>query len=100
MKRSSGLTGRSARGRVFVAGIVAEMCFSPNVLASLYVDAFVSALNDLVDPDFAAGWQHVVWSYQTAGEPRMAAFPYGIELYVAVNNVLDSQRRRLPGRGI
>jgi len=100
VKRSSGLTGRSARGRVYVPGITSTMLSAPNVIDSTFSDAFAAALNLLVDPTFATDWQHVIWSYQHNGAPRSEAFPYGIDLYVAVNLVLDSQRRRLPGRGI
>jgi len=99
IKRSSGLTGRSARGRVYVPGLKLEMLSAPNVVLAATSDGWVDALNLLVDPAFAPDWQHVVWSYQTGGLPRVTAFPYGIDLYVAVNLILDSQRRRLPGRG-
>lgn len=100
VKRSSGLTGRSARGRVYIGGLTTSMMDSTNTVLSTFSDGLVDALNLLCDPAFATDWQHVVWSYSHDGAPRGTAFPYGLDQYVAVNLILDSQRRRLPGRGI
>lgn len=100
IKRWGTFTGRSARGRIYVPGIIQEFCVDTNHLLEAKADAWLDLLNELVEPTFAADWTHVVWSYQFDKAPRDPAYPYIIANYTWVDLTLDSQRRRLPGRGV
>lgn len=92
--------GRSGRGRNYLPAIPA-LWVSGNTMNAEPLNAFVSAYNLLVNPSelLAVGWLWVVVSRISAGAVR----PVGVFNEVigasATDNVLDSQRRRLPGRG-
>lgn len=91
--------GRSARGRNYVAGLPES-----EVVRSRLVGAFrtqlVAAYEEILPPDaLAPGYTWVVVSRFTAGAPRVTALVQPITAVSSVDDVVDSQRRRLPGRG-
>jgi hypothetical protein len=100
MSLRSNQTGRSARGRWFWQGftedgVVGSLVNSGHVSS---IDAALTALKGTIDAD---GWVWVIVSYNTAGAPRVGGPVYFPVLDVlAVDTVVDSQRRRLPGRGM
>jgi hypothetical protein len=87
----TGLAGRKYRGRMYVAAISENHVAQNDLLTSAYValagtvtQAFLTAMN--------------------AGSRVAAIFHKATNTYTAVNgyaieNIVDSQRRRLPGRG-
>jgi hypothetical protein len=100
IKRSSGFTGRAARGRIYVPiGISGIATGTNNVsvgLAGYLVDA-LDAMDDIIS---ANGFLPVIVHRVSAGVPLATAVVYTLVEWVVVNNVLDSMRRRLPGRGV
>lgn len=111
VKHVTGLTGRNRRGRSFVAGLT-EVQVEGNLVAALTRDTILVAFGELRDRLIAAGYVPVVASFYDGtalvplgdGQivkrpvPRDAALLTPIEGYVA-DVELDSQRRRLTGRG-
>lgn len=93
----SGLTGRSQRGRTYIAGMVPSTVTGNTVgsglqtaMVAYHTDIMVEA--DLLDFSFG------VASYISAGAPRSEA-QFTVFNAFQVENITDSQRRRLPGRG-
>ena len=111
VKHTTGLTGRNRRGRTFVAGIT-EVQAEGNLIAALARDAIVVAFGELRNDLIAAGYTHVVASFYDGtalvprgdGQiikrpvPRATALLTPVEGYIA-DVELDSQRKRLTGRG-
>jgi len=98
--------GRSFRGRNYLIGIPLTQFTSTNVVDSAWVSSIIGAYIDLKtalnDADFA--WV-VVSRFSgvdlATGDPipREAGIATLVTNTVVVDNVVDSQRRRLPGRG-
>lgn len=99
MKLSSGLTGRSNRGRWYAGNFGIDNTLDPGHMTAGSVSGFVGAMNNLLTTLSGAGYTWVVTSYRTGGAWRTTAHNVAVATVVAVDNVLDSQRRRLPGRG-
>lgn len=97
----SALGGRSYRGRNYVSGIPLA-ALEGNQLASAYVTGYVEAYEALV-PDYVfddlPAAVHVIASRYHLGAPRVAGVTTPVLTYLATNADIDSQRRRLTGRG-
>jgi len=97
---SSGLRGRSARGRWFVAAIPDASRADANNLNATAAEAYRSAIQTLIDAVEALARHIVIVSYVSNKVPRP-----GGPVYFEVTNatitdtILDSQRRRKPGVG-
>jgi hypothetical protein len=91
--------GRSARGRNYVSGLtngnVVASRIEPSVVASL-----VAGYNQLAGVAEATGSTWVIASRYHAKAPRVTGVTFPVTTAVAFDNVVDSQRRRLPGRGV
>ncbi len=92
------LAGRSFRGRTFVVGLM-EGFITGNIVNSANVAILNTAYNGLMGAGADAGWEMVVVSRRHAGAPRITGLATPVTSGFFTNNVLDSQRRRLPGRG-
>lgn len=90
--------GRSYRGRNYIAGIPRDNVSSNEVSAGA-ATGLVSAYNSLMDLATDAGGQWVVVSRYHNNAPRAAGVHQAITSVVIVDRTVDSQRRRLPGRG-
>lgn len=90
--------GRSYRGRLYVAGIIAGNMVNPGTLSTAGVSALVSALGWLMTPANLHNKIWVVISHFANHVARAAGFPSTITA-VTADTLLDSQRRRLIGRG-
>lgn len=90
----SGLAGRSYRGRNYLVG-VAESQVVGNVAASGYIADVVGVYQTLPGLVAAAGFTHVVVSKFSDGAPRLSGVWTEVVQYTC-NNVVDSQKRRLP----
>lgn len=92
VKRITGLSGRSNRGRVYWFGMTDAQVTSANQVTNTFktnvVDFLTSYDNDLT----LANFEEVIASGATGNIN-------GVRAYVAADDTLDSQRRRLPGRG-
>lgn len=108
----SGLTGRNRNGRIYVAGLAEERC-NGNDVTDASRDGFLIAFGQLRDALLAAGYTPVVASFYDGTElqlmpngetrkrpiPRPTALLTPIEQYLA-DTQIDSQKRRLSGRGV
>jgi len=91
------IRGRSFRGRNYILGLL-ESQVSGNFLSSGTVSFFTDAYTLLIDVAADADCTWVVLSRYSDNAPRVTAVATPIT-GVRMNQVVDSQRRRLPGRG-
>lgn len=96
-KRTASI-GRSARGRWYAVGL-AESTVNVNNLSVVDASAFAVRVHNLFVAAPPTGWEGVVVSYQHNGLPLVTATIYPIISVIARDTIVDSQRRRLPGRG-
>lgn len=95
----SGVTGRSFRGRNYVPGLPGSAISNNRVSATL-ANNIAGAYEILMGTDaVATGFTWGVISRRTNNAPRVAGIVTPITQVVIVDTVVDSQRRRLPGRG-
>lgn len=91
--------GRSARGRLYILALPATQV-TQNTVGSTYTTNVVTILEGLKDAIEALGYSWVVASYISEGAPRPGGpVYYAINNIIVVDRTVDSQRRRLPGRG-
>jgi len=98
VKHTTGLSGRSGRGRWYLVGIPSTLVVNSAISlaqAALYLSAF-PALDTVI-----AGLGHIpcVLSRTQEGVELTEAVPYEITGHSFTDVTTDSQRRRLPGRG-
>jgi hypothetical protein len=98
--------GRSFRGRNYLVGLSNSQIEQPNTAASDYIEAVIAAYNDFMSAIDTAGWTWVVASRFSGVDPdtkqpipREAGVTTPIVTVVVTDTAIDSQRRRLPGRG-
>lgn len=90
--------GRSFRGRNYSVGMQTSYV-SGNGALSTYVEALEASYDELNGDIMGDGSaQHVVLSRYSSNNPRTTGLATPVSSYQA-NSTLDSQRRRLPGRG-
>lgn len=91
--------GRSGRGRNYIAGLT-ETKQAASVIDATLRTNIVAAYNLLVGAGtFVPGLQLVIVSRFHLGLPRAAALVQPVTTVLSVDSTMDSQRRRLPGRG-
>jgi hypothetical protein len=90
--------GRSARGRNYFPAIPRDQV-TENTLESTYVDGVVTAYQNFLVPSLDIDASLVVVSHFTGGAPRSAGLAQPVTAITFTDLILDSQRRRLPGRG-
>lgn len=98
IKFSTSGRGRSSRGRNYIVGLV-ETQSAGNAIASSVVEDFVTAYNLLPGIAEAEDCQWVVFSRHHNNAPRTTGLAIPITGASAVDDNVDSQRRRLAGRG-
>ncbi len=99
IRKSSGLTGRSARGRLYWIGIPRDKLTSPdeNNLLSTYVTALVDAVDDQrVGINAVTGWAAVLVSRFQGGAKRAEGVTFPWLSTGAIDARVDTQRGRLP----
>lgn len=101
IKLSTGLTGRSYRGRLYLPGLVAPDITNGVTLLQARADAAVTSLNLLISTLIAhsPSWKLCVVSYMTNHNWRATGVATSISNAVYTDLNVDSQRRRLAGRG-
>lgn len=92
------LRGRSYRGRVYVSGLSSTFLTDAANISSGYAASFGSAFLTLLSSLATAGFDIVVASKQHNGAVTSPAATNPVIAFV-VDTFLDSQRRRLAGRG-
>jgi hypothetical protein len=97
IKRYTGRTGRSARGRVYWPLVTSQVDSTDENRASASETAvIVAALNEVRTYMDNAGWNEVVVSRQHNGVVRTEGETYVVQAYLSTSDVLNTQRRRLP----
>lgn len=94
----TGLAGRSFRGRNYVPGLTIAN-IDHNQLNPSSLAAIVDVYTALIAPVPASAWNMSIVSRFTAGAARAEGIATPVTQVVFVDNIVDSQRRRLPGRG-
>lgn len=98
VKFSTAGRGRSSRGRNYVVGVPTEVVTQDQVStdwANLVITDYETFLPGLI----SGGWIWVVVSHFTAHAPRVAGLVEPITTVSYADLTVDSQRRRLRGRG-
>jgi len=91
--------GRSGRGRNYVMGL-SDSEAAASAIQTTRLNLDVNAYAALVGAGtFVAGLQFCVVSRYSGGAPRSVALIQPITSVLSVDATIDSQRRRLPGRG-
>lgn len=96
IKKASTQTGRSARGRLYWIGMtVNQLQTNENLFSFAAVTAITAAVEAMRVAITATAWTPVIVSRFTGGVKR----PFGVTFFwantIAVNDTVDSQRRRL-----
>lgn len=100
VKRGSGFTGRGARGRIYLPPPTPDLMSDDNHISAGGVTAYQTMLVALDAVISGAGWIPVIVHRVEAGVPLAVAVVFTITEWIVVDNVIDSMRRRLPGRGV
>lgn len=90
--------GRSGRGRNYICGLARDSVVA-NTLTSGAGISFVAAYNALPAVAGASAATWVIVSRFLDGAPRAAGITRSITTVILLDLTIDSQRRRLPGRG-
>lgn len=90
---------RNGRGRVYISGVPAPQLSDPIEVANSYLTSFITAMSSLLTIATAISATLVVVSRVLAGIPRTTGVPIAVTS-VTADRYLDSQRRRLFGRGV
>jgi len=93
VKRSSGLTGRSARGRIFWMGIP-ETWLVGNGLGSGVVNAIILNLEAVDQAAVTAGFTPVIISKYGSGAPRATALIFDLLTWSVSDSLTDTRRSR------
>jgi hypothetical protein len=99
IRKNSGKTGRSARGRLYWIGLPRDKLdpSDENRILQAHVDDLVDAVDDQrVGIDAVAGWEAVLVSRFKAGLKRDEGVTFPWVSTGAVDNIVDTQRGRLP----
>lgn len=99
VKLSTGLTGRSQRGRSYIVGLPNSAQDGQGHLNAIHIPLYQTIYQTLIDNMSANDWPLQVLSKFHLGAPRVTGQLTEI-LTASVNRALDSQRRRLPERGL
>lgn len=95
VKFTTGFTGRSARGRVYMTAITnGQLSTNENFVNTTYATDVVAAWEAL-DSYVNTFWKHVVISRQINGVVRTSGYPYTITGYSLTDSRLDTRRKRL-----
>lgn len=89
---------RSGAGRAFVIGIPQNE-IAANTISPEFLTAMLTVWYDALQAAMPEGWQHAVLSRVQGGVTLAEALAYPVTSVSFVDNIVDSQRRRLPGRG-
>lgn len=105
IKWTTGFSGRSFRGRTYFLGL-ADSGVNGNIAAPTTITNISGWYQDFLDgiPAANADWALVVASFYSGVDANGDPIPRSTAVLtpvigLSIDNVIDSQRRRLPGRG-
>jgi len=91
--------GRSSRGRNYLLGI-REDEVANNIVSTSFSNRWTDFFNALLsDPTITDNWEWSVISFIEDGADRTEGLIQQVLTFTFVDQTVDSQRRRLPGRG-
>jgi len=96
LKRTSGFSGRSARGRIFWQGIAESMTTGTNVMDPSTANAMVDWIIAFDAAVAAEGVTPVIVSRYNGGAPRVTGVTYAIADWTYSDLRVDTMRGRLP----
>lgn len=97
LKAQTGHAGRNRRGRTFWIGLASNMLQAePGMLIGTVVTSLVNAMDALVAHAFSNSGQLAMVHRKTGSTYLAEGVPFPIINYIAADQVVDSQRRRLP----
>lgn len=91
------LRGRSFRGRNYVIGMT-DLHVAGNVISPAFIEEITTAYEELGTYVISNDAEHVVVSRYADLQPRVTGVATAVTGY-QMENIVDSQRRRLPKRG-
>jgi hypothetical protein len=91
--------GKSSRGRNYVPGIPDSGRTGVNGILDTFGTDLLSAYTGILGSAIDADWEWSVVSFMSGGVDRVTALVQPVIGAALTDLVLDSQRRRLPGRG-
>lgn len=91
--------GRSSRGRNYLGGLTIDTIEGVNEIGANVVAGLIQGYEALSTIETGNSCEHVVASFYHLKQPRSTALLQEVLSYTMDNNV-DSQRRRLNGRGV
>lgn len=95
----TGLSGRSYRGRNYWIGLTEPNVFNSTVASGLRA-SIVAAYATMIGVDsVATNWTWCIYSRYVNNVPRETGLAQDVTSVAILDDVVDSQRRRLPGRG-
>lgn len=98
VKKLSGLTGRSARGRTYWHSIDAgKLQSNANFITQAAADAILGAVDFIRQQISVSGWQPVLVSRFANGAPRSFGVTFNWVMSATEDLRVDSRRDRLPG---
>jgi len=95
MSLRTGFTGRSYRGRLYHVGL-AEEDITNSYLDNTVIASMVEAYEAIGTAALAVDWTWGVYSRYSNGSPRATGQFTPIQSVIHVDNIVDTQRRRLP----
>lgn len=98
VKRTTGFTGRSARGRVYFPCNAPSIDTDENFMNAGWSGNVVDALEEVIEVDGGTGWTHVVVSRQNGGVILNPAVTRAVVAYSLTDREIDSQQRRMPSK--
>lgn len=99
IKRFSALSGKSARGRVYLPVPNTALATDENQVTSTWANAAVAALEAVTVALDALDFTEVIVSRFTGKAAREEAYTFDVLGYAVANLFVDSMRRRLTNRG-
>lgn len=90
--------GRSSRGRFYACGLRASQ-LTDNAFDSSYAGVYITEMEKLLDDEIIPDWELGIRSMRHNNAPRAHGVVNTVTNILCVDFVIDSQRRRLPGRG-
>jgi len=98
VKFNTAARGKSGRGRNYVPGIP-KAAIDANSIDPAFASDILLVYNGILTEPTLADFAWVVVSHFTAGAPRTEGLPQAVTGATYSDLTVDSQRRRLPGRG-
>jgi hypothetical protein len=95
----TGGRGRGGRGRNYIGGVPQSQVVNRNFVQPTWSADLVAAYQAILGSPFDTDWEWVVVSHKLAGVDRTEGLPQPVIGVRSADLTLDSQRRRLPGRG-